>query len=106
MKLSDNLTLNIVILLLKKNVKLLTIKDIIDFIVEMVSVKNFSYVHNVNKITLKTIRQSQGYLYAKEEGKLEQRIETIILLQELGLNINDIAKKLKLDKQIVIKKCK
>ncbi|GEM_PF-3066994 len=72
----------------------------------MIAVKKISNHHDINTITLEKIKQSQGYQYAKEEGKLEQKIATIILLQELGLSIDGIAKKLKLDRQTVIKNCK
>ena len=90
----------------ERNIRLSTIKDIIDFLIEMIAVKKISTHHDMNTITFEKIKQSQGYQYAKEEGKLEQKIATIILLQELGLSIDDIAKKLKLDRQTVRKNCK
>lgn len=85
----------------ERDVRLSTIKDIIDFIVEMIAVKRISFAHDINTITLEQIKQTRGYQYAKEQGKLEQKIETIILLQELGLSIDDIATKLELDKKMV-----
>ena len=45
-------------------------------------------------LNLQEIKQTRVYQDAKEEGKLEHKIEMIPLLQELGLTIEQIAQKL------------
>jgi predicted transposase/invertase (TIGR01784 family) len=56
-------------------------------------------------LNLKEIKQTKVYQDAKEEGlkqgKLEQKIATIPLLQELGLNIEQIAQKLEIEENLV-----
>ena len=58
-------------------------------------------------LNLKEIKQTRVYQDAKfegiEEGKLEQKIAMIPLLQELGLNIEQIAQRLELSEKTVRK---
>lgn len=52
-------------------------------------------------LNLEEIKQTRVYLDAKEEGKLEQKLAMIPLLQELGLNIEQIAQRLQLPAETV-----
>ncbi len=56
-------------------------------------------------LNLQEIKQTRVYRDAKAEGKLEgkleQKITMIPLLQELGLNIKQIAQRLEIDENLV-----
>ena len=52
-------------------------------------------------LELESLRKSKVYLEGREEGRLEQKIETIPILLELGLTIEQIAERLKLDVKTV-----
>ena len=52
-------------------------------------------------LNLKEIKQTKVYQDAKEEGKLEQKIAMIPLLQELGLSVEQIARRLEIEEKII-----
>ncbi|MGL6341028.1 MAG: hypothetical protein ACRC80_18045 [Waterburya sp.] len=52
-------------------------------------------------LNLEEIKQTKVYQDAKSEGKLEQKIAMIPLLQELGLNIEQIAQRLEIEENLV-----
>jgi predicted transposase/invertase (TIGR01784 family) len=64
-----------------------------------------SYQEIETMLNLEEIRQTRVYQDAKEEGlqqgKLEQKIAMIPLLQELGLNIEQIAQRLEISENLV-----
>lgn len=57
-------------------------------------------------LNLEEIKQTKVYQDAKSEGKLEQKIATIPLLQELGLTVTQIAEKLEIEESLVRKNLK
>jgi len=52
-------------------------------------------------LNLQEIKQTRVYQDAKEEGKLEQKIAMIPLLQELGLTMDQIAQRLEISENLV-----
>lgn len=60
-----------------------------------------SYEEIETMLNLEEIKQTKVYRDAKSEGKLEQKIAMIPLLQELGLNTAQIAQRLELSKKVV-----
>jgi hypothetical protein len=54
-----------------------------------------------NMLDLESLRNSKVYLEGKQEGRLEQKLETVPILLELGLTIQQIAERLKLDVKTV-----
>jgi predicted transposase/invertase (TIGR01784 family) len=52
-------------------------------------------------LDLESLRNSKVYLEGKQEGRLEQKLETVPILLELGLTIQQIAERLKLDVKTV-----
>ena len=62
---------------------------------------NLSYEEIETMLNLQEIKQTRVYQDAKSEGKLEQKIEMIPLLQELGLSVKQIAQKLEIEEEIV-----
>ncbi|MBD2771637.1 Rpn family recombination-promoting nuclease/putative transposase [Iningainema tapete] len=52
-------------------------------------------------LNLESLKKSKVYQEGKEEGVLETKLETIPILLELGLTIEQIAQRLKLDVEIV-----
>ena len=66
---------------------------------------NLTYEEIETMLNLQEIKQTRVYQDAKlegiEEGKLEQKLEMIPLLQELGLTVKQIAQRLELEEEIV-----
>ena len=60
-----------------------------------------SYEEIEAMLNLEEIRQSKVYLEAKEEGKLEQKMAMIPILQELGLSVEQIARRLEISEKTV-----
>ncbi|MGL6339947.1 MAG: DUF2887 domain-containing protein [Waterburya sp.] len=60
-----------------------------------------SYQEIENMLNLEEIKQTKVYQDAKSEGKLEQKIAMIPILQELGLNIEQIAQRLEIEENLV-----
>jgi predicted transposase YdaD len=52
-------------------------------------------------LNLEEIKQSRVYQDAKSEGKFEQKIAMIPVLQELGLNVEQIAQRLEIEENLV-----
>ncbi|BAZ08689.1 hypothetical protein NIES4071_04940 [Calothrix sp. NIES-4071] len=57
-------------------------------------------------LELESLRKSKVYLEGREEGRLEQKIETIPILLKAGLTVEQIAESLKLDVKTVQKNVK
>ena len=60
-----------------------------------------SYEEIEEMLNLEEIKQTKIYQDAKEEGKLEQKLEMIPLLQELGLTVEQIAQRLEIEENLV-----
>ena len=60
-----------------------------------------SYEEIETMLNLREIKQTKVYQDAKEEGKLEQKIDMIPLLQELGLTFEQIAQRLEISENLV-----
>jgi predicted transposase/invertase (TIGR01784 family) len=64
-----------------------------------------SYEEIETMLNLEEIKQTRVYQDAKSEGKaegkLEQKLATIALLQELGLNVEQIAQRLEIEESLV-----
>ncbi|MDJ0616826.1 MAG: hypothetical protein QNJ63_08780 [Calothrix sp. MO_192.B10] len=52
-------------------------------------------------LNLDSLKKSRVYQEAKEEGSLQTKLEMIPILKELGLTIEQIAERLKLDVETV-----
>ncbi len=89
-----------------------TLKQLQELIETIVIYKfpQLSYQEIETMLNLEAIKQTKVYQDAKlegvEEGKLEQKIATIPLLQELGLTIEQIAQKLEIEENLVWKNLK
>jgi predicted transposase/invertase (TIGR01784 family) len=66
---------------------------------------NLTYEEIETMLNLQEIKQTRVYQDAKsegiEEGKLEQKLEMIPLLQELGLSVEQIAERLEIEENLV-----
>lgn len=62
---------------------------------------NLTYEEIETMLNLQEIKQTRVYQDAKDEGKLEQKIEMIPLLQELGLTVEQIAERLEIEENLV-----
>jgi predicted transposase YdaD len=60
-----------------------------------------SYQEIETMLNLEEIKQSRVYQDAKSEGKFEQKIAMIPVLQELGLNVEQIAQRLEIEENLV-----
>jgi predicted transposase YdaD len=78
-------------------------KQLLELIETIVIYKfpQLSYQEIETMLNLKEIKQTRVYQDAKLEGKLEQKIAMIPLLQELGLNIEQIAQRLEIEENLV-----
>jgi predicted transposase YdaD len=78
-------------------------KQLLELIETIVIYKfpQLSYQEIETMLNLKEIKQTRVYQDAKLEGKLEQKIAMISLLQELGLNIEQIAQRLEIEENLV-----
>jgi predicted transposase/invertase (TIGR01784 family) len=86
-------------------------KQLLELIETIVIYKfpQLSYEEIETMLNTEEIKQTRVYQDAKEEGKaegkaegkLEQKIATIALLQELGLNIEQIAQRLEIEESLV-----
>jgi predicted transposase/invertase (TIGR01784 family) len=90
---------------------LVNINQLLELIETIVIYKfpRLSYEEIKTMLNLEEIKQTRVYQDAKEEGKAEgikqgrlaQKIATISLLQELGLNIEQIAQRLEIEETLV-----
>ncbi|MFM2312158.1 MAG: hypothetical protein RLZZ04_1434 [Cyanobacteriota bacterium] len=78
-------------------------KQLLELIETIVIYKfpQLSYQEIETMLNLEEIRQTRVYQDAKSEGKLEQKIAMIPVLQELGLNIEQIAQRLEISENLV-----
>ena len=88
----------------KQEVKNSTNQKQLQELIETIIIYKFpklSYEEIETMLNLQEIKQTRVYQDAKEEGKLEQKIAIIPLLQELGLTIEQIAQRLEISENLV-----
>ena len=88
----------------KQEVKNVTNQKQLQELIETIIIYKFpklSYEEIETMLNLEEIKETRVYQDAKEEGKLEQKIAMIPLLQELGLTIEQIAQKLEISENLV-----